>query len=210
MKLILVGAGSHAAVAMDTLRSLGAEVIGLVDPAWQEVGPMLGGARLLGDDDSVSAYSRSDVLLVNAIGSTRETVRRREVFERFKSLGYSFATIVHPSAVVSPSATLDEGSQVMAGCIVQAGSSLGANVLVNTAATIDHDCVIGRHVHIAPGCTLSGGVRVGPSSHIGTGAVIIENVEIGSDSLVAAGAVVTRDVASRSRVQGVPARKVKR
>ena len=60
----------------------------------------------------------------------------------------------------------------MAGCVdPDAAPSIGANSIVNTRASVDHDCRIGETVHIAPGVTLSGAVTIGDGTHIGTGAV---------------------------------------
>jgi UDP-perosamine 4-acetyltransferase len=78
--------------------------------------------------------------------------------------------------------------------------------LVNTRASVDHDCKIGPHTHLGPGATLSGGVQVGRASHIGCGATIIENIHIGCGVMVAAGAVVIAPVPDNTIVRGVPAR----
>jgi acetyltransferase-like isoleucine patch superfamily enzyme len=79
-------------------------------------------------------------------------------------------------------------------------------VILNTAAVVDHDCVIGDHVHVSPGARVAGGVTVGEGSHIGMGAIVIQGLRIGAGVLVAAGAVVLRDVPDGYRVAGVPAR----
>jgi UDP-perosamine 4-acetyltransferase len=81
-------------------------------------------------------------------------------------------------------------------------------VILNTASVVDHDCVVGDHVHLSPGARLGGGVTVGRGSHIGMGAIVIQGLRIGAGALVAAGAVVLRDVGDGDRVAGVPARKM--
>jgi UDP-perosamine 4-acetyltransferase len=103
---------------------------------------------------------------------------------------------------------LGEGVQIMAGTVVQPGSKIGDNTILNTRSSVDHDCEIGAHVHIAPGVTLSGGVRVHDDAHIGAGAVLIQGVEVGASSLVAAGSVVIHAVPANTRVAGMPARKL--
>jgi UDP-perosamine 4-acetyltransferase len=94
----------------------------------------------------------------------------------------------------------------MAGAVIQSGSRIGINSIINTRASVDHDCVIGNHVHISPGVTLSGGVEIGTCSHIGTGSTVIQGIVIGNSCLAAAGAVVTKDVIAGVKVRGVPAR----
>lgn len=118
----------------------------------------------------------------------------------------AFATIVHPSATVSPSASLGPGTVVMPGAIINAGARIGSNCIVNTAAVIEHDCIIGDHVHISPRVTLAGGVRIGDLGHIGLGAIVLPAAVIGERAIVGAGSVVLKSVAPATTVVGIPAR----
>ena len=203
---ILLAGGGHARVVLEVLRAQGKSVLGVTerDPAGFAGLP---GLECLGDDQAILSRPPDSVLLVNGVGSTRS---RRKLFEDFKARGYRFATLVHPSAVVSDSATLGEGAQVMAGAVVQAGAMVGDNAIVNTRACVDHDCRIGAHVHLAPGTVLSGNVTIGDGAHLGTASVVIQGIHIGEDALVAAGAVVLRDVRGAATVMGVPARETSR
>jgi serine acetyltransferase len=79
-------------------------------------------------------------------------------------------------------------------------------VIVNTKASVDHDCDVGDFVHIAVAATLAGTVQVGSEALIGAGAVVIQNLAVGSGSIVGAGAAVVRDVPAGVTVMGVPAR----
>jgi acetyltransferase EpsM len=93
--------------------------------------------------------------------------------------------------------------------VVQAGTVIGRHCIINTSASIDHDCVIEDFVHISPNATLSGNVRVGEGTHIGAGATIIQGITVGKWCTVGAGAVVIRDVPDYATVVGVPARVIK-
>jgi acetyltransferase-like isoleucine patch superfamily enzyme len=77
---------------------------------------------------------------------------------------------------------------------------------VNTAAIIEHDCVIGDHVHISPGVALGGGVRIGALAHLGLGAIALPGAAIGERAVVGAGSVVLKTVPPATTVVGVPAR----
>ena len=193
--VILIGAGGHARVLLDALTSSGAAILGLVDKDPALVGQKVLGYEVLGDDEVVRKHAPGSVRLVNAIGSNKTMDKRWSVYEAWRKAGYTFASVQHPSAIVSRHATAAAGVQVMAGAVVQACASIGENTIVNTGATVDHDCEIGAHVHLAPGVTLSGNVWVGDGTHIGTGAAVIQGRRIGARCTVAAGAVVVSDVA---------------
>lgn len=203
--IIILGAGGHASVLIDTLYANEEEIIGILTP---EVIEDWCGIPIIGDDEKVKEYSSDQVLLVNSIGSVKNPTLRAKVYRSFKNKGYKFANVIHPSAVISSSIKLSEGTQIMAGAIIQPGVQIGENVIVNTKASIDHDCVIGNNVHIAPGATISGGVEIGDNVHIGTGAVIIQNIRIEENSVVGAGAVVIRNVHLGETVVGVPAKRI--
>ena len=203
---IILGAGGHAKVLIDALGLLSVPVIGVTDV--KKVKGSFCGVRIIGNDEAVFKYKAHEILLVNGLGSIADTTRRGELFCRFKGSGYSFATIVHPSAVVAGGVEIGEGVQIMAGAVVQTSSSIGDNTIVNTKASIDHDCAVGQHVHLAPGVILSGGVKVGDGAHVGTGAIIIQDLSVGANAVIGAGAVVVRSVIKQTRVFGVPAKEV--
>lgn len=204
--VIILGAGGHAKVLIDALRLQSIEILGIADADPNKTCQLLLGVPVLGDDDEVMKYPVDSIRLVNGVGSVRVNPRRRQLFEHFKSKGYRFASVVHPSAIIAIDVVLSEGAQIMAGVVVQAGCHVGINAVINTGSVVDHDCRVGDHAHIAPGVTLSGGVRVGGAAHIGAGATVIQGIQIGLNSLVAAGAVVIRDVRDGATVAGVPAK----
>lgn len=201
--IIVIGGGGHAKVLISTLLLQNRRIIGYVD--LNSAQHSLLGIERLGDDNAVFQHSPAEVQLVNGVGSIGSTQLRRSLFEKFNAKGFSFAGVIHPAAFVAREVDLENGVQIMAGAVVQPGTWLGKNVIVNTGASVDHDCIIEGHAHIAPGVTLSGGVSVGEGSQIGTGASVIQGIRIGSRSIIGAGAVVIDDVAEGVTVGGVPA-----
>ena len=195
----MIGGGGHAKVLIEALNCAGRVILGVLDPALPVAAKVLG-AEVLGDDQWLSAAFPEAVELVNGLGSVPDqSQRRRDVFRRWKALGYSFATVIHPSAIVASDVVLGEGVQIMAGVVMQPGTVIGANTIVNTRVSVDHDCEIGLDCHLAPGVTLSGSVRVGNGAHVGSGATVIQGMVIGENAVIAAGATVYRDVPAGAR-----------
>ena len=88
-------------------------------------------------------------------------------------------------------------------------AQIADSVIVNTAAVVDHECVIGPGVHICPGAHLAGRVRVGMGAFVGLGANVIQCLSIGEYAVIRAGAVVLADVPAHATAVGVPARVIK-
>jgi len=204
-EVVILGGGGHAKVVYDLIFELDLAVKAVVTIT-PTLDPIFAHLEQWNSDDEVLRFQSNSIMLVNGVGSIRVSETRRRIFLFYKQRSYQFHTLIHPFAKVSRFAELNEGAQIMAGSIIQAGCLIGANTIINTKTSVDHDCTIGDHVHIAPGATLSGGVRIGNGSHIGVGATIIQGVSIGCNVTVAAGAVVIRDVVDNALVKGVPAR----
>ena len=207
-KIVVIGAGGHARVVMDALLKLGGyEIVGLTDPRADLHGKQVDGVTVLGDDAVLPSLLQQGIRAAcMGIGGIGDNRPRANAFDHVRSLGFSFVNVVHPSAVVASTVRMGTGNTLAANSVLNAGAVVGADVIVNTGATVDHECVIGDHVHISPGATLSGGVTVGAMTHIGSGAVVMQGIRIGECALVAAGAVVVRNVAPGAKVAGVPAR----
>jgi UDP-perosamine 4-acetyltransferase len=206
LPVIILGAGGHAKVLIDTLQKESVPVIGITDLNQVKVGNMILGVPVISGDDALSAYAPENIRLVNGLASVESTSQRTRVYETFKERGYRFASVIHPSAIIASDVHLGEGVQIMAGAVIQPGSHVGENTIVNTNATIEHDCRIGAHVHIAPGVTLSGNVCISDRVHLGLSATVVQGIRIGAAAVIAAGAVVVTDVPPGAKVMGVPAR----
>jgi len=199
-QILVLGAGGHAKVLIAAIRARGNEVHGVLDSDESRHGQEVLGVQILGGDEALLDFLPESCALVNGIGSVGPGSARRNVFETFRARGYRFPPVIHPFSWMASDVAAGEGSQLMAGIVVQPGVAVGCNTIINTRTSVDHDCVIGDHVHLAPGVTLCGNVRVGAGVHIGTGAIVVQGVEIGENAFIEAGAVVTKSVSAGARI----------
>lgn len=204
MKVLIVGAGGHGAVVLDILRSAGRyEPAGFMDADPALAGRAIGGLPVLGPLNLLPKLRSQFAGAIVAIGDNRV---RRGYAAKLRAAGVELLNAIHPSAVVSSTATIGDNVVVAAGAIVGTGANVGSSALLNTGCIIDHECEIGEAAHVGPGAKLAGRVRVGAGALVGIGACVLPCLHIEDDATVGAGAVVVRDVTRGTTVVGVPAR----
>lgn len=210
MRYVIWGSAGHAKVIAEVIEGAGDQVIALFDNF--EVAPALENVPLFVGEAAFRTWCRGqsdleDLNAVVAIGGGRGADRVK-LLSMFEDAGLRIPTIIHPRAVVSPSATIGQACQILAGSVVAAEVRLGDGCIINHNANVDHESELGHGVHIAPNATLCGCISIGEFSFIGAGAVILPRIKVGKRAIVGAGAVVTKDVADDEVVVGCPAKKV--
>lgn len=190
----LFGASGHAKVIMDIIEAMG-----------NSPGTLYDDAPHCSDIHSRTVVKTSEASvegpMIISIGSNRV---RRLIAERYP-VEYAPAA-VHPSAIISPTASIGAGTVVMQGAIIQSDVAIGRHCIINTGASVDHECVIADYVHISPHATLCGNVHVGEGSWIGAGSVVIPGIKIGRGVTIGAGSVVIRDIPDGVTAFGNPCR----
>lgn len=201
--VVIWGASGHAKVVADAVRLEGRfQLVGFLDDVDPQPRRFLG-LPVFGGAEALSRLRGDGVThVVFGFGNCDARLKLSEVAKRE---GFSLATVIHPKAVVASDVTIGEGTVVFAGAVVNPGSTIGANVIINTRASVDHDCVIDDGAHICPGTTIGGGVRVGIAAWLGIGSTVKDHVTIGASALVGAGSVVVSDIPDAVVAYGVPA-----
>jgi acetyltransferase EpsM len=190
-QVYLYGAGGHAKVVLDILK-----LNGIIVP------------EIFDDNPNVKSFmgipvSHEDVCfpLLISIGSNSV---RKNIAGRFGSSAEYSSAVRSKQAIISETVVMGEGTVVMQNVVIQSSVKIGKHCIINTKASIDHDCMIRDYVHIAPGAILCGNVEIGEGSFIGAGTTVIPGVKIGKWSVIGAGAVVVKDIPDYALAYGNP------
>jgi sugar O-acyltransferase (sialic acid O-acetyltransferase NeuD family) len=210
--VVLWGAKGHAKVIREALRNTGHEVVAIFDNDPECPAPFadvpLGHGWAAFESWHAAVKSPGSCRAIVCIGGDRGLDRvtlQHSLAER----GIPPLTVLHRTAFVADTAVVGAGSQILAQAAVCAEAVLGEACIINTGASVDHECQLDAGVHVCPGARLAGCVSAGRYATIYTGAVILPHLRIGEGAVVAAGAVVTKDVPKHCLVAGAPARRIR-
>lgn len=190
-KIYIYGASGHGKVVADVAKSAGyKEIVFLDDNGELKFSPDL---------------PKFPVII--AIGDNKI---RANLQKKVSEAGFEIATLIHETAVISPTAKIGRGVVIMPNVVVNTDAIIGDGVILNSACIIEHDCVIGEFSHISPNSALAGGVEVGEFSHIGLGSSVIQKIKIGKNCVIGAGSAVIKDIDENCVAVGVPTKIIKR
>ena len=155
MDIVIVGAGGFAR----EIRCLLPEFLGEQDYQFKGfLGKDQGvpnaddiGNLVLGDPETYEPANNDRFIL--AIGNM--PARRRTV-EALLAKGAEFLTLVHPQALVAPTASLGQGALIYPFAAVSNNARLEDFVKLNYYASVGHDTQLGKYCLLAPYATVNG------------------------------------------------------
>ena len=202
--LAIIGASGHGKVVADTAIQCGWTHIIYFDDAWPTL-TTHGKWPVLGTPETLTQHLQGFSAIIVAIGDNHIRLHKSLALQK---AALPLASLIHPNAYVASDTHIEDGSIICAGAIVQPGTSIGLAGIVNTIATVDHDCSLASGVHISPGANLAGSVSVGECTWVGIGASINQSLSVGANVVIGASAAVTKDISDGVKVIGIPAKKI--
>lgn len=146
----------------------------------------------------------SDDLYFIAIG---DNIKRAQIARHLIDKKALCPAIIAPSAMVDPTAEIEDGALILHNAIVNAESKIGLGTIVNNGVIVDHECSVGNFVHLAPGVVLCGRVTIGEQAFIGAGTTIKQNTYVARLATVGLGSVVVQNLNEEDRTYfGSPAK----
>jgi len=175
---------------------------GFIDDVQQQGTPIFNDLSVVGTlAQSVDLLSRdsAQVRLAFGIGYT-DMIARRQAFENAKKLGYRFASLVHPNASVEASASLGEGTVILAGSVVDQYVTVGDICYMHNGSIVGENSVLGTNNYLSAGTTFGGSVEVGNDNFFGMNSIVVNDLTIGTNNFINSGSLVYKPLADNLRI----------
>ncbi|ASK63722.1 acetyltransferase [Virgibacillus phasianinus] len=206
MKVIILGDGGHSRVIQEIIISKKEnQIIAMLDDKYEQkfkvkgiiYAPIPFLVRLLGPN----------IRVVVAIGSNQI---RKKIVKQLNLPSEYYLSVIHPTAVISSTSRVGNGTVIMPNAVVNAGAEIGMHSIINTGAIVEHDNRLGDYTHVSPNATLTGNVSTGEGVHIGSSTTVIPGIHLGKWSVVGAGSTVIEHIPAYSKAVGCPTRIIER
>jgi sugar O-acyltransferase (sialic acid O-acetyltransferase NeuD family) len=212
--IVILGTGGNCIDILDAIQAINANAgatrlrcAGFLDDDPAKNGTSILGVPVLGGLGQ--ARSIGDAKFVNGIGSPRNFWRKREIISGAGLDDGHFVTIVHPSAQVSPLASIGAGSVILQNSVIASSARIGRHVMILALSVVSHDAVVGDYSTLANGVSISGNVRTGEACYFGANCSVKEGITLGDFVLCGMGSNILRNVPSDSVMVGTPARRLR-
>ena len=206
--VIIFGAGSLGAVALDIFNRNEVVVFGFLDDNEKLHNTEIGEVTILGATDD-EGFTKLIGKKCEAFVALEETSLRENVVEMLlKQRKIQPVNAIHDTAVVSKMAMIGHGNLIAPRVVINARADVGSHNIIQAGSIIEADAQIGDFVQIGAGSIVGTGVKIGEKAFIGSGVTIVAGVTIGKKARVGAGSVVVENVAAGATVFGNPAKKI--
>lgn len=208
--IVIIGAGDFGKEIAWLIEDINTKeeqykILGYVDDNKELVGQKLNGYEVIGDADYLNKLSK--IRKIYSVISIQSFKVKKLLVDKLKSIKWE--TLIHPSAIITRTVEIGEGTVITAGNIVSNNVFIGNHCSINLSCTVGHDNRIEDYVSVMPGCNLSGFVTLKEGSYLGTGTKIIQSKTVGNNSIIGAGAVVIKDIPDNCTAVGNPAKPIK-
>jgi sugar O-acyltransferase (sialic acid O-acetyltransferase NeuD family) len=180
-------------------------IIGFIDDEPSKQGKSAYGFPVF-DRSKLETHPATKILAVP--GSPNSFMIRDKIIQDLNINDHQYATLIHPTAVISKYAKIGKNVLIMAGVVLTSNVIIGDHVCILPNTVIHHDSTIGDYTLIGSNVTIAGYSNILNKCYIGSGTSIINGITVGKESLVGMGSNVIKSIPDNSKVVGNPARKI--
>ena len=184
VKLLIVGAGGFGRVVLE--HAIKEYNCAFLDDG-MEAGTVVDGVPVIGKTSELVKWYGEYKGLIVAIGNNK---LRERIYEEARGIGYSFPSIIHPSAYISPHATLDDGTIILNNAVVQNGAKAGIGLIMNPGTELHQDSEVGNCVLMYTNSVVRSLTHVGNRAWIGANATIGTGITVPDDARIEDGEVL--------------------
>ena len=210
-KLIIIGGMGNGTVALSTV-----EDINIVKKEWEIIGFLndfetepINGFPVVGKIDHITTkkfLKNDDVYFLYTLISTKLNFKFLHKLTDLQIPIERFATIIHPTAVISKFAKIGYGVSIQPCVSVGPNVTIGNHIQIFAQSLIGHNSTLDDYSYVANNACVGAHVHLKEGAYLGTNCSLLENVTIGKWSLVGIGTVVLKDVPPYTKAAGNPAR----
>lgn len=205
--IIIYGSGGMAREVVELIEDINNikpcwTIKGYIDDDAEKKGEIIHGYSILGTCEVLCKLSRP-VSVIIAVG---DPTAKKKIYQKIENPAVMFPILIHPSARVSKSAVIGEGSIIGIDCIISANVRLGRHVFLNMRTVVGHDAVINDFCSCLVNCVIAGGVQMLECSLLGSGSIIMEKTTVGSGARISMGSIVSFDVEDNHVVMTRPSK----
>ncbi len=210
-KLIIIGGMGNGTVAASTVEDINEnnkewEIIGFLNDFETEP---INGYPVLGKIDHSTAQqwaNNADVFFMYTLISTKLNYKFLHKLTDLQIPTERFATLIHPTAVISKFAKIGYGICIQPFVSVGPNAVLGNHIQIYAQSLVGHNVSLDDYSYVANNSCIGAHVHLKEGAYLGTNCSLLENITIGEWSLVGMGAVVLKDVPPYTKVVGNPAK----
>ncbi len=206
--IFLLGIGHNTPVFIDLAEQCGYTISGLYHYNEDRTGENEHGFHIVGSFDDL--FNSSNLNGINFLLTMGDCKIRTEVADKLRKIGGKVPYLIHPTAVISRFARIENGVCISAFSHIQADSKIGQDTIILSGVNISHNNTIGKGCFVAGGATVGAYTNVGDFVFIGQGAMTISSKvkSIGDYAFIGAGSLVTKEINKNDRVAGRPAKRL--
>ncbi len=202
--LVIIGAGGHAVSVANVALSMGYKIKYFIDK--NKVNKELLGIEIIDDLSELEQDNLTNLAIAVGDNYAREKIYNN-ITNRYKNI--NFPVLIHQSACISFFTKIGVGTVVMPNAVVGPNSNIGKLCIINTQASIDHDCTLLDFSSMAPASVTGGAVEIGARTSVSINATIKNGLKIGNDCVVGANSYLNKNISSNQVVYGSPAKFVR-